>query len=72
MGLKMAPQILPFSSLQEAEGETPAQPLSEAGLRSSLSQTEGKVRGFRDWGTKGPRLHPTLSFLEGVPRKARP
>ena len=72
MGLKMAPQILPSSSLQEAEGATPAQPLSEAGFRSSLSQIEGNVCGFRDQGTKGPRLHPTLPFLEGVPRKARP
>ena len=46
MGLKRGPQILPSSSLQEAEGATPAQPLSEAGLRSSLSQTEVKVCGL--------------------------
>ena len=57
-GLKRGPQILPSSSFQEAEGATPAQALREAGLRSSLSQTEVKVCGFETGEQKVPGYTP--------------
>ena len=57
-GLKRGPQILPSSSFQEAEGATPAQALSEAGLCSSLSQTEVKVCGFETGERKAPGYTP--------------
>lgn len=71
-GLKKGPQILPSSSLQEADGATPAQPLREAGLCSSLANRGKGVCPRPGWCAQDYTPRPSSQrVLRGKPGPCR-